>query len=75
MIAGLLLFTLIFLAIAHELPAWPITLGAATAAIIFVASAYRALFALFGGASLGARLAAAASHREEEEGSETDRFR
>jgi hypothetical protein len=75
MIAGLLLFTLIFLAIAHELPAWPITLGAATAAVIFVATAYWALFALFGGASLGARLAEAASHREEEEGSETDRFR
>jgi len=75
MIAGLLLFTLIFLAITHELPAWPITVGAATAAVIFVASAYWTLFALFGGASLGTRLAEAASHLEKEEGSETDRFR
>lgn len=75
MTAALLLFTLIFLSITHELPDWRITVGAATAAVIFVASAYWALFALFGGASLGARLAEAAAQLEEEEGSEADRFR
>jgi hypothetical protein len=75
MIAALLLFTLIFLSITHELPAWPLTLGAATAAAVFVAGSYWALFALFGGASLGARLAQAAASVEEEEGSEAGRFR
>jgi hypothetical protein len=74
MIAGLLLFTLIFLAITHELPSWHITLGIATAAALFVAGAYWALFALFGGASLGARLAQAVSSGQEEV-SEGDRFR
>jgi hypothetical protein len=74
MVAGLLLFTLIFLAITHELPSWPITLGIATVATLFVVCAYWALFALFGGASLGARLAQAVSSGEEEV-SETDRFR
>ena len=73
-IAGLLLFTLIFLAITHELPSWPITLGIATVATLFVVCAYWALFALFGGTSLGARLAQAVSSGEEEV-SETDRFR
>ncbi|HKN17220.1 MAG TPA: PilZ domain-containing protein [Candidatus Sulfotelmatobacter sp.] len=74
MIAGLLLFTLIFLAITHELPSWPVTLGIATVAALFVAGAYWALFALFGGASLGARLAQAVSCGQEEV-SEGDRFR
>jgi PilZ domain/RDD family len=75
-IAALLLFTLIFLSIAHELPQWPLTLSAAMAAAVFVAAAYWALFAVFGGASLGARLARAASSREEEEKSDAaGRFR
>jgi hypothetical protein len=74
MVAGLLLFTLIFLAITHELPSWPITLGMTSAAALFVVCAYWALFALFGGASLGARLAQAVSSGEEEV-RERDRFR
>lgn len=74
-IAALLLFTLIFLVITHELPAWPLTLGAATAAAAFVVGSYWALFAVFGGASLGVRMAQAALIGEEEEGSEADRFR
>jgi hypothetical protein len=65
MIAALLLFALIFLAIAHELPQWPLTLSAAIAAAVFVAATYWSLFAVFGGASLGARLAQAASSLEE----------
>jgi PilZ domain len=66
-VAALLLFALIFLSIAHELPPWPFTLATAVAATIFIAATYRTVFALFGGASLGARLAQAASSAEKEE--------
>jgi hypothetical protein len=55
--AALLLFALIFLSIAHELPPWPLTVGGIVAAAAFVAGAYWTLFAVFGGQSLGARLA------------------
>jgi PilZ domain len=55
--AGLLLFALIFLAIVHELPRWQLTLAASLAAAVFVAGTYWALFAAFGGASFGARVA------------------
>ena len=76
MIAGLLLFALIFLSIAHELPPWPLNLGTASAAAVFVAATYWALFVVFGGPSLGARLAQAASTVEEEDKSEAaGRFR
>jgi hypothetical protein len=76
MIAGLLLFALIFLSITHELPPWPLALGTASSAAVFVAATYWAIFALFGGASLGERLAQAASSLEEEEESEgAGRFR
>jgi hypothetical protein len=74
--AGLLLFSLIFLSIAHELPPWPLTLGTISAAAVVVAAAYWTLFAVFGGTSVGARLAQAASSLEEEEGGEgAGRFR
>lgn len=66
--AGLLLFALIFLSIAHELPPWPLNLGAAAGTVIVVAAMYWTLFAVFGGASVGVRLAQAASSLEEEEG-------
>jgi hypothetical protein len=66
MIAALLLFALIFLSIAHELPRWPLTIAATSVAAAFVSAAYWGLFAVFGSASLGARLANAAS------GSKTD---
>ncbi len=69
-IAALLLFTLIFLSIAHELPPWPFAMGTAMGAAIFVAVAYWGLFSVFGGASLGVRLAQAASHMEKREGRE-----
>ena len=75
-IAGLLMFAVIFLSIAHELPQWPLTLSGALAAAVLVAAAYWALFAVFGGASLGARLARAASGREDrEDGESAGRFR
>jgi hypothetical protein len=69
--AALLLFALIFLSIAHELPQWPLTVAATLVAAVFVAAAYWALFAVFGGASLGARLADAAS-ASGQEGKEYD---
>jgi len=74
--AALLLFALIFLSIAHELPRWPLTVGGASAAAVLVAATYRTLFAVFGGLSLGDRLARAASNLENEQESEgADRFR
>ena len=75
-IAALLLFALIFLSITHELPPWPLTLGTASAAAVFVAAAYWAVFAVCGGASLGARLTQSAARLEEDEKSEgAGRFR
>ncbi len=65
--AGLLLFTFIFLSIAHELPRWPLNLGAAVSTVVFVALAYWGLFFVFGGLTLGARLAEAAASPEVEQ--------
>jgi hypothetical protein len=75
-LAALLLFAFIFLSIAHELPPWPLALGTAVVAAVFVGVTYRIVFALFGGPSLGARLTqAAASFAEEEESEGAGRFR
>ena len=57
LIAAVLLFSLTFLSIAHELPPWQISLSAALAASVLIAGAYWFLFCFFGRASLGARLA------------------
>ncbi len=74
--AALLMFALIFLSIAHELPPWPLTLGTASVAAVFVAAAYWGVFAVFGGPSLGARLARALSGFEnKEKGEEAVRIR
>ena len=76
MIAGLLLFALIFLSITHELPPWPLAAGAISSGVILVCAAYWGLFAVFGGASLGARLASSESvFKQEEEPDEARRFR
>jgi hypothetical protein len=75
MIAGVLLFALIFLSITHELPPWPLTVGGASSAAVLVAAMYWALFAVFGEASLGARLADAASAFKQEEQEDAERFR
>jgi hypothetical protein len=76
MIAGLLLFALIFLSITHELPPWPLAVAAVSSAAALVATAYWTLFAVFGGSSLGARLAGSAStFKQEEKEHEADRFR
>jgi hypothetical protein len=74
-LAALLLFALTFLSITHELPQWPLTLGAALAAAAFVAAVYWALFAIFGGASLGARLVQASGLEEKKESDEAGHFR
>ena len=75
-LAALLLFTVIFLAIAHELPVWPLTLAAATAAAVLVAGAYWTLFVAFGGASLGVRIAQSVASAEDDENiEEENRFR
>jgi hypothetical protein len=75
-IAGLLLFALIFLSIAHELPPWSVTLGTIAAAAAFMVVAYWAVFSVFGARSLGTRLAQAASRLQEENEEEVeDAFR
>lgn len=65
--AALLMFTFIFLSIAHELPPLPLAVSIGLAAAAFVAGAYRCVFAVFGAASLGQRLARAVSSGEEKE--------
>ena len=54
-VAALLLFALVFLAVTREPPRWPLAMvGGAT---VFVVAFYRGFFQLFGGSSPGARLA------------------
>lgn len=73
-VAGLLLFALIFLSVTRELPKWPFALTAGAA--ILVAALYWGFFKLFGGSSPGARLARLAGyHLEEEEEMKNARFR
>jgi hypothetical protein len=75
-IAGLLLFALIFLSIAHELPPLSVTLGTFSAAAAFIVAAYWGVFAVFGGSSLGARMAQTVSRLQKEEPTEdASRFR
>jgi hypothetical protein len=72
----LLLFALIFLSIAHELPPWSVTLGTFSAAAAFIVAAYWGVFAVFGGSSLGARVTQTLSRLQKEELTEdTSRFR
>ena len=73
-LAGWLLFTLVFLAVTHEVPPWPlptVVVGALT-----VGAMYWAFFRIFGGASLGARLARlSASDEDDDEDDRDARFR
>jgi hypothetical protein len=73
-LAGSLLFTLVFLAVAHEAPPWPllsVVVGAST-----IGAMYWAFFRIFGRSSLGARWARLAACEEEEDEKELDaRFR
>jgi hypothetical protein len=59
-IAGLLLFTLIFLLVTRELPEWPVPMIAGAA--MFVSAACWGFFKLCGGPSPGLRLARLAGH-------------
>jgi hypothetical protein len=65
LIAAALLFGVIFLSIAHEVPEWRITLSAVFAAMALIAGACWILFRVVGRASLGARLTKAVSGGEE----------
>jgi hypothetical protein len=66
-LAALLLFGVIFLSVAHELPPWPLTFAGVVGSAIFVALAYWMLFSVFGGATPGARLARIAVPRPSDE--------
>jgi hypothetical protein len=71
-VAALLLFALVFLAVTREPPRWPFAMmGGATA---FVVAFYWGFFWLFGGSSPGARLARLAG-RDVEEETDDPRFR
>ncbi len=75
-VAALLLFALIFLSIAHELPPWPEALGAASSAAVLVAAAYWVIFVFLGGSTLSARVAKSArALSEKEENGERIDFR
>ncbi len=71
-VAAWLLFTLVFLSVTHESPPWPLLMIVAAACT--VGTMYWAFFQIFGGSSLGARLARLAESDEEDE-EERDRFR
>ena len=67
--AALLLFSLVFLAVTHDLPRWPLDLEAGFVVAIFVTALYWIFFRLLGGSSLGERLARLA---ESDDGGDTD---
>jgi hypothetical protein len=75
-VAALLLFSLVFLSITHELPNWPKNVEAAVGCAIFVAAFYWGFSYLVAGASMGTRLARlTALEKEDEEARSTARFR
>jgi hypothetical protein len=63
-IAGAFLFALVFLAITGEAPRWPLSMALGSALV--VAALYWVFFQIFGGASLGERMARLAGYAEEE---------
>ena len=63
-VSGVLLFWLVFLAIAHSLPSWPLTSGVAIAIAIGFGFAYRMLFRTFAIESPGCYLATRAAAEE-----------
>jgi hypothetical protein len=76
-IAAVLVFALVFLSIAHELPRWPLSVETAVAAAIVVALFYWGFFWFFAGSSMGSRLArlAKSDGSEDEDVRKTARFR
>jgi hypothetical protein len=65
-IAALLLFVFVFLSVTREAPKWPISLT--TGGAIVIGGLYWGFFKLFGGSSLGSRLARLAESSNEEIG-------
>ena len=73
-VAGLLLFVLVFLSVTREVPKWPA--ATAAGATVAVAVLYWGFFRIFAGSSPGARLARLAGYEpEEEEEPDNARFR
>lgn len=64
-LAGMFLVALVFLSVTREAPRWPWALGGADA--VFVTLAYWGFFQIFGGMSLGTRLARLLESCEEDE--------
>ncbi|HLW85798.1 MAG TPA: PilZ domain-containing protein [Candidatus Sulfotelmatobacter sp.] len=75
--AALLLFSLVFLSVTHELPRWPLDLEAGLGAAIFVVAFYCFYSRVLGGTSMGARLArlAGSDFSGDEEARDSARFR
>lgn len=71
-LAALLLFALVFLSVTREAPKWPISM--ASGAAILIAALYWGFFRMFGGISVGARLARLAVE-DEADGANDARFR
>ena len=71
--AGMLLFALVFLSVTREAPRWPWAMAAGDA--MLVVFLYWGFFKLFGGASLGTRLARLAESNQEDEEVRATRFR
>ncbi len=72
-IAGVLLFGLVFLAITQEAPEWPLSM--AVGAALVIGGLYWGFFQVLGGDSLGARLARSAGYPEDDDTEEDMRFR
>ncbi len=72
-LAGILLFLLVFLSIAREAPHWPFLIAGGAALV--VSGLYWGFFQLFGGSTLGARMARLAEAGEEEDQDRGPRFR
>ncbi|HEY1677624.1 MAG TPA: PilZ domain-containing protein [Candidatus Sulfotelmatobacter sp.] len=73
-LAGMLLFTLIFLSVNGEAPRWPLTMTGG--ALLLVVGLYWMFFRVFGGSSLGARLSRlTGTGKEAEEEASAARFR
>jgi len=63
MAAGLLLFAVIFLSVTHETPSWSVL----TTLTLLVPALYWGFFQVFGGCSLGTRLARLTDCDDEQE--------
>jgi hypothetical protein len=64
-LAGMLLFAVVFLSVTREAPRWPWALVGGDAVLVLLL--YWGFFWMFGGVSLGTRLARLAESGEEEE--------